>query len=113
MFYVPGIFAALVTSAGAYYLLGSRAAQNLSVLESQSDNRRRVFFRRSNGLMMLLLGIGLFAGVYAVDSNHPTKAFFLIWMCDCVLLLVIVSLVLIDLRLTMKMRESRREQRAS
>lgn len=108
---LPGIFSLLVAAAGWYYLFYSRAALRLGGIESADINARRVRLRRIGGGLMVLLGAAFFIGFYSVDWEMPTSAFMAAWLAVLVLLGAIVVLALIDMRLTLKMRRRRDEQR--
>lgn len=107
---IQTVFALTVAAAGWYYMFYSQAASRLAGVESEPVNRRRVRLRRLNGLMMFLLGIFFFAGFFAVDLDHPTISFFLVWLVTMFLLLAIVVLAVIDVRLTLKLKFSTREE---
>jgi peptidoglycan/LPS O-acetylase OafA/YrhL len=104
---LPGIFSLLVGAAGWYYLFYSRAAQDLGGIEGRATSHRRGRLRRVGGLLMLLLGIGIFAGFYTFDPKRAPAAFLLTWIGVFVLLFLIVLLALLDLRLTAKLRRNR------
>src|SRR5882724_107457 len=101
------IFSLLVAAAGWYYMFYSRAAANLSSIEDQAINRRRLRLRRAGGFIMFLLAIALFAGFHSVDSATSAQAFVLVWLSVFVLLLTVLLLAMADLRLTWKLRRNR------
>jgi hypothetical protein len=101
------IFSLLVAAAGWYYMFYSRAVANLSSIEDQSINRRRLGLRRAGGFIMFLLAIALFAGFHSVDSATSAQAFVLVWLSVFVLLLTVLLLAMADLRLTWKLRRNR------
>lgn len=106
---LPAIFALLVAIAGWFYLFYSRAAANLSSVESQTINRLRVRLRRTGGLMMIVLAVAFYAACVALDrQNMRSAAAYL----GIVLLLLVAILVfgLIDLNLTRKVRRSQGKQ---
>jgi len=105
------IFALLIAAFGWYYLFYSRAAQNLGAIEDQQSNRRRGLLRRVNAVVMLLMALGIAFGTYRFDADHDEIAYFLIWTGVIALLGVCVVLALIDVRLTMKLRERIRERK--
>ena len=105
MQYLAGIFALLTGAAGWYYLFYSRAAQQLSAVEDQSLNTRRIALRRAGGVAMLLLGGFFFAGFHWIDDPQQTPARFLgVWLTVFALLVVIVVLALVDVRLTRRLK---------
>ena len=97
-------FAALTAATGWYYMFYSRAAGKLEGVEAGSINRRRVRLRRTGGGVMMLLGILFFAGSQEL-SPIPYMA---VWAGVLVLLLMIVTLALIDLRLTWRLQNDRK-----
>ncbi|CAN5626250.1 hypothetical protein BH09PLA1_BH09PLA1_14980 [soil metagenome] len=108
---LAGILCLLVAAAGWYYMFYSRAAQNLSGIEDQEANRRRVFLRRVSGGMMCALAVVLYIGIAALgrtdslgNARPDVKLF--AWMMLAVLALMAVILVfgLMDLRLTQALR---------
>jgi len=101
------IFSLLVAAAGWYYMFYSRAVANLSSIEDQSINRRRLRLRRAGGFIMFLLAIALFAGFHSVDSATSAQAFVLVWLSVFVLLLTVLLLAMADVRLTWKLRRNR------
>lgn len=106
---IPTIFSLLVAIAGWYYMFYSRAAARLSGIENDELNRQRIRLRRVGGFFMLLLAAFFFAGFHSFDlSRPPTTAFFFVWLIVFLLLGTILLLGLIDLRLTLKLRRSRR-----
>ena len=108
---LPGMLALLIGVAGWFYLFYSRAAENLAGVEAQHLNVRRMNLRRVGAVVMLLLAMLIAVGSYGYDLERPTVSFFLLWMCVIGLLMIIVILALVDLRLTIKLRESLRQQR--
>ena len=107
---LAGILALLIAAAGWYYLFYSRAAQNLSAIEGNESNRRRVFLRRTNGFLMCALAVVFYIGVAAL-ARSDLKLF--VWMMFAVLALMAALLVfgLIDLRLTHALRKQIRRDR--
>ena len=103
---IVDIFSVLTAAAGWYYIFYSRAAQRLEAVESRRINVQRIRLRRVGGVAMLSLGILFFAGFQTV---RPTP-FIVIWVAVVVLLAAIVVLALIDLRLTYKLQQSRRQE---
>lgn len=108
---MPAIFALLAGAAGWYYLFYSKAAHGLRSVEGERVNNQRLCCRRVNGLMMLLLAVAFFAGFRTVDEKKSPVAFLLIWLAALVLLAIIVVLAMVDLRLTLKIRDRRKEDR--
>jgi drug/metabolite transporter (DMT)-like permease len=88
------VFSLLVAIAGWYYMFYSRAAQNLSAIEDQQVNRKRMRLRRVGGFFMFLLAVFLFAGMHTVDAKGSPAGFLLVWITVFVLLLMIVILAL-------------------
>ena len=110
MEYLPGIFALLVAIAGWFYMFYSRAAHRLGGIEDERLNRRRVLLRRVGGFAMVVLGACFYAGYYATDVEHPSRAFALLWFTVLMLMMLIMLLGIIDLRLTRKLREEQRRR---
>jgi UDP-N-acetylmuramyl pentapeptide phosphotransferase/UDP-N-acetylglucosamine-1-phosphate transferase len=105
--YLPAIFALLVAAAGWFYMFYSRAATNLAAVEHAADNRRRIRLRRAGGLMMIVLAFVSYAACVAIDNQRTVEAAWYL-LAVLALLCVILILGLIDLRLTQKLRRSRR-----
>lgn len=102
------ILTAVTFLAGWVYLFHSRAAARLGVLEDEAANQRRIRLRRINGFFMLLLGASFFAILWlATQETGSPLVFALVCLATFVLLFVVVLLVLIDLRLTLRLRASR------
>lgn len=97
----------LVAIAGWHYLFHSKAARHLNTIETSTLNARRVFLRRTNGALLLVLAALLYLGLRIVNSHDRPREFILLWLGALALLLCIVMLALIDLRLTFKLRASR------
>lgn len=108
MDYIGPILAFLTAAAGWYYLFYSRAAENLAGLEAERLNRKRARLRRIGGAVMLLLGVGLYLGFRAADSDNRPVAFVVIWLIDLALMAVLVVLALFDVRLTARLRKTLR-----
>jgi hypothetical protein len=112
---LPGVLAFLIGLAGWFYLFYSRAAVNLASLEDQQLNRRRVWLRRTNAVLMLVLAILIAVGYYWFDLERVTpaerRAFVGIWLAVLVLLAVILVLAIVDVRLTFRLRHTLRERR--
>jgi UDP-N-acetylmuramyl pentapeptide phosphotransferase/UDP-N-acetylglucosamine-1-phosphate transferase len=85
----------------------SRAAHNLTGVEADARNLRRIRLRRVGGFMMFCLAVAFFIGFqpYVEESRG---AFLGVWMLVMLLLLAIVVLGLIDLRLTWQLRKPRK-----
>ena len=108
MYYMPGIFALLVMAAGWFYIFYSSAAQRLSAIEDMRLNTMRVRLRRVNGLVMMLLAVSFYAACYtAVEPRSVSWLFVSI----VVLLAVMITMALVDLQLTRRLREQRRNQK--
>lgn len=105
------IFSLLVGAAGWYYIFYSRAAHRLAAVEGNQTNRLRVVLRQVNGIAMILLAALLYAGTHAVDSEHEPRAFAITWLALMAVLLIVVTLGLIDVRLTVKLRQRQRLQK--
>src|SRR4249920_2793729 len=105
-----GILALLIAAVGWYYLFYSRAAQNLGSLEEEQTNRRRGILRRVNAVVMLLMAVGIAAGTYRFSPDRNKEEWALTWSMVMLLLVASVALALIDVRLTMKLRQRIRER---
>ncbi len=105
--FLPAIFSLLVAAAGWFYMFYSRAAHNLSGVEHDARNLRRIRLRRVGGFMMFLLAVAFFIGFqpYVWQSDLIAMG---VWMLVMFLLLAIVVLGLIDLRLTWQLRKPRK-----
>jgi UDP-N-acetylmuramyl pentapeptide phosphotransferase/UDP-N-acetylglucosamine-1-phosphate transferase len=112
MSYLPAIFALLVGAAGWFYMFYSRAASNLTGVESEPDNRLRIRLRRVGGLTMIVLAFVSYAACVAIERERAIEA---AWYLLAVLMLLgaILVLGLIDLRLTQKLRRARKRDQAS
>ena len=108
---VSTIFSLLVAAVGWYYMFYSRSALQLHGIEDEALNRRPPRLRRVGGLVLLLLGVAMFAGFHSVDSSTSAQAFVLVWLGVFILLLAVLLLAMVDLRLTWKLRR-RRERRS-
>ena len=104
---LPGIFSLLVGVAGWYYLFYSRAVEKLGGIETADVNRQRARLRRLGGFLMLLLAVGMYAGIYTIEAKRTPAVFLLIWIAVFILLLLIVLLAFLDVRLTGKLRRER------
>ena len=107
-----GILALLIAATGWYYLFYSKAAERLESIEEQQTNRRRGILRRINAIVMLLMALGIAVGTYKfkAEDESTRSAFFFTWMIVMLLLPLSVTLALIDLRLTIKLREQLRQR---
>ena len=85
----------------------SRAAHNLTGVETDARNLRRIRLRRVGGFTMFLLAIAFFVGFQPYVERSRT-AFLSVWTLVMILLLAIVVLGLIDLRLTWQLRKPRK-----
>jgi UDP-N-acetylmuramyl pentapeptide phosphotransferase/UDP-N-acetylglucosamine-1-phosphate transferase len=112
MNYLPAIFALLVGAAGWFYLFYSRAATNLTEVESQPDNRLRIRLRRVGGLVMIVLAFVSYAACVAIERERAVEA---AWYMLAVLTLLgaILVLGLIDVRLTQKLRRARKRDQTT
>ena len=108
---LPGVLALLIGVAGWFYLFYSKAATNLSVIEEQRLNLRRTNLRRVGAVIMLGLAVLIAVGAYGFDLERPTAGFFALWLAVIALLMAIVVLALVDLRLTIRLREAFRQRR--
>lgn len=109
---LAGILSLLIAAAGWYYMFYSRAAQNLSAIEGDAANRRRVTLRRANGFTMVALAVVLYIGVAALartddgGASQPNVKLFLAMMVILMTLIVILLVLgLMDLRLTQQLRK--------
>ena len=107
---LPGIFALLVAGAGWFYLFYSKAAEKLAVIEDNAMNIRRVRLRRTSGFLLLLLGMLLYIGSYSVDWDKPTVWFLVTWFGVMLLVGLVTLFALLDVRLTQKLRRSRKRE---
>lgn len=110
-YYLPGIFALFVAAAGWFYLFYSRAAERLEGIEAGELNRKRRSIRRIGGIAMCMLGVAFFAGSYTFNPNTQKGAFVAIWLSVMLLLVIVTASGLLDLRLTIKLRNARRQNR--
>jgi hypothetical protein len=106
--YLPAILALLTGVAGWFYLFYSRAAHGLAGYERDRLNVRRIRLRRVGGVVMLLLAVGFYLGFYAADPDRHPRLFAWVWMGVLLLLVVIVVLAMIDVRLTLVLRNDLR-----
>ena len=104
------IFALLIAAVGWYYLFYSRAAERLEGLEEDRANRLRGRLRRTNGIIMLLMAVGIAVATYRFDMERMPTEFGITWLAVMLLLLVSVILALVDVRLTLKLRRALRER---
>jgi len=105
-----GILALLIAAVGWYYLFYSRATEKLGSIEEQQANRRRGLLRRVNAIVMLLMAVGIAAGTYRFHPDTTRDEWIATWTAVMLLLPISVILALIDVRLTMKLREQLRER---
>jgi hypothetical protein len=103
--YLPGIFALIVLAAGWYYIFYSPAARRLSGIETDRANRLRTTLRRTNGVIVMLLAVAFYALVYTVQTP---QAFLMVLVSAILLIGGMVTLGLIDMRLTAKLIRDRR-----
>ena len=101
----------MIGAAGWYYLFYSRAAQKLSGIEAADANRWRVLLRRLNGLLMLALAALLYiAGATQIPEKGPA-VFVGLLLAVVVLLGLCVLLAWVDVRMTMNLRNRRRDKK--
>jgi hypothetical protein len=110
---VIAIFALLVGAVGWYYLFYSRAGHRLEGLEDQRANRTRLTLRRANAVIMLLMAVGIAFGMFRFDYQRTPGEFLITWAAVMLLLVISVVLAMIDLRLTIKLRQALRERKQS
>jgi hypothetical protein len=103
------IFSLFVAASGWHYLFQARGPYATVEDPTYRYNIRRLHFRKLGGLLMLVLGSLIFAGFFAVDQSEPTSAFIAIWLSVMTLVLIVILLALVDLRLTLKMRQIQRQ----
>src|SRR5690242_10906856 len=65
----------LIGIAGWYYLLYSRAAHRLSVIEAEQPNARRIILRRVNGGAMIVLAVLLYVATHGIEVDERPAAF--------------------------------------
>ncbi|HET6249679.1 MAG TPA: hypothetical protein VFE47_18465 [Tepidisphaeraceae bacterium] len=104
----PTLLSLLIGVAGWYYLFYSKAAHRLEAIEAASANRRRIRLRRVNGAAMILLAILIYVAIGAVDFDSHRYLFLILWTGIIMVLFIVVLLALVDVRLTMKLRESQK-----
>ena len=102
---LAALFSLVVGAAGWFYLFYSKAAHRLEGVEARGANLWRVRLRRVNGVAMLALAVLFYAGFNNVDDRTGPAAFVAIWLGVMALLATIVVLVLVDVRLTARLRE--------
>ena len=109
MLWLPAIFSLLVGAAGWFYMFYSQAASNLAPLEEQPINTMRIRLRRLGGLAMILLAVSFYLGFAAMEHDHSSTAAFCMLLVF-ILLGIIIVLGFVDLRLTNRIRRSKRRQ---
>jgi hypothetical protein len=97
-------FSLLVAAAGWYYMTHPHPALRLATIEQTRVNALRIRLRRICGAVTLFVGIGFFAGFRAVDVENNPHGFVAIWLCELALLVVMVTLAMVDVRLTLRLR---------
>ena len=102
---IADIFALICGITGWFYLLYSRGAAVLAPLETSRLNARRTRLRRVGGAAMVLLAAMFFCGSN-INADLRPGTFVLVWISVMILLIVVVSLALVDIRLTARLRES-------
>ncbi len=100
---VATIFALLAGAAGWYYLFYSKAARRLAGVEGGPVNARRHLLRRANGALLLVLG-GLFYAGFTINPDAHRVRWAAVWFAVLLLLLAVIALVLVDMRLTARLR---------
>ena len=102
----------MVAGSGWYYMFYSRAAHRLERLEDRRINRSRIRCRRASGGMLSLMGVLIFVGSQPrfEPQSHP-RTYMSIWTGVMLLLFLIVLLAMIDLRLTLKLRQGSQARR--
>ncbi|QOV88510.1 hypothetical protein [Humisphaera borealis] len=110
MEYTGPILALLTSAAGWYYLFYSKAAVRLAQIEAQDLNRRRSRLRRVGGGVMFVLGIGLYVGFRAADTDNDPLRFVVVWLLNMTLMATLVVFALIDVRLTSRLRKRLRSR---
>jgi uncharacterized membrane protein len=108
MYYLPEIFAFLVAAAGWFYMFYSRAASNLSAVESNGVNQLRVRLRRIGGFVMMLLAVAFYVGCIAVEREQAVAAGILL-LAVFLLMCTVLFLGFVDLKLTNKIRRQEHE----
>jgi hypothetical protein len=109
---VVNILSLMVAASGWYYLFYSRAAHRLEKLEDRRLNLSRIRCRRAAGGLLSIMGVLMFIGGQrqTEPEAHP-RLYIGIWTGVMALLLVIVILAMIDLRLTLKIRQEQQRRR--
>ncbi len=101
--YSPSILALLVAIAGWFYLFNSKAAKRLDGVETPAVNHRRDRLRRLNGLAMLPLALGFYAG-FKIDAHAHPMIFLSLWTIVMFLVIFVIILAMVDVRLTSRLR---------
>lgn len=104
---LPAIFALIVAAAGWFYLFYSRAATRLSSVEASRDNRTRVRFRQIGGVAMMLLAFAFYSLFVAVEREDVQSAAGYM-VAVLIFMMMILTLGILDLRLTRKLRRAQR-----
>ena len=107
MTYLPAILSLLTGIAGWFYMFYSKAAQGLGRVEEQRLNNHRIRLRRVGGAVMLVLAGLMYVGWYAVSLDPPTLAAAGVWLAVLVLLALLSVLAMVDMRLTLRLRQRR------
>lgn len=106
--HLPALLCSLpVALIGAYYLVNAGAVGWLGGLEGGSANRVRVRLRRTNGIVMLLLGVALYLGIARVFGRGSQRVGIVApvaWISILPLLLMMLILAWLDMRLTRKLK---------
>lgn len=112
MTYLPAILSTLIAAAGWYYAFYSPAARRLGGVEAPAANRRRVRLRQVNGVAMIVLGGGLYLLLAALENRWRPTTILLLFAIVLFLLLLIGVLAMVDLRLTVRLRQELRDRHA-
>jgi hypothetical protein len=103
-------FSLIVGVAGWYYLMHARtAASRLVAVEQERTNELRIRLRRVCGAITVMIAIGFYAG-FKTDPDVQPRRFGLIWLAVMCLLATTIVLALIDVRLTLRLRQSVKRQ---
>lgn len=105
--HLPAILSLLTGVAGWFYMFYSKAAEGLGRVEDQRLNNHRIRLRRVGGAVMLLLAALMYIGWYAVSLDPPTLAAAGVWLAVLVLLALLSLLAMVDMRLTLRLRQRR------
>ncbi len=107
---LTGLFSLMISAAGWYYLLYSKAAHKLARIEDTAINTRRIMLRRFGGTLLILLAMLLYVGSNVISWEPPTVWFAVVWIGVMVLVGAVTMLALVDLRLTNQLRQRRKRE---